>query len=208
MLDKQKIISAKESLPGRSEAMRVNDTHFVNGSNLKMSSSDTQQEVVLGMGCFWGAERLFWQVEGVISTSVGYAGGYTPNPTYDEVCSGKTGHTEVVRVVFDPQIVPLTTLLKQFWENHDPTQGMRQGNDIGTQYRSVIYTRNEQQLAVAKTSMAEYQSLLNNQLAITTEVALLTEYYFAEDYHQQYLAKNPEGYCGLGGTGVCFPPER
>lgn len=207
MLDKQTIISAEEALPGRSEATKINDVHFVNGSSLTEKPLPNHQEIVLGMGCFWGAERLFWKTEGVVSTSVGYSGGYTPNPTYEETCTGRTGHTEVVKVIFDPQVISLKKLLTIFWENHDPTQGMRQGNDLGTQYRSVIYTTNEEQLSIAKASKSDYQALLNSQLAITTEVGPLSMYYYAEDYHQQYLAKNPGGYCGLGGTGVCFPPE-
>ena len=158
------------------------------------------------MGCFWGAERLFWRLDGVVSTSVGYAGGFTPNPTYQEVCTGKTGHAEVVRVIYDPKVLPLRTLLQAFWENHDPTQGMRQGNDLGAQYRSVIYTYTDEQQTLAEQSRAEYQALLSehNKAEITTEITPAGDYYFAESSHQQYLAKNPQGYCGLGGTGVCF----
>ena len=161
------------------------------------------------MGCFWGAERLFWQIEGVVSTSVGYAGGYTPNPTYEEVCTGKTGHTEVVRVVFDDRVISLEHLLAAFWEKHDPTQGMRQGNDLGTQYRSAIYTYSQEQQDAAERSKVQYQQALqeDQRSAITTEIEPAGPYYFAETYHQQYLAKNPNGYCGLGGTGVCFPPS-
>ena len=158
------------------------------------------------MGCFWGAERLFWQQAGIISTSVGYSGGYTPNPTYEEVCSGQTGHAEVIRVVYQPQFMPLETLLKLFWENHDPTQGMRQGNDRGTQYRSAIYTYLPAQQAMAEESLLNYQAALKHHQRgqITTEITTAGPYYYAEGYHQQYLAKNPNGYCGLGGTGVCF----
>jgi peptide-methionine (S)-S-oxide reductase len=161
------------------------------------------------MGCFWGAERVFRQLDGVVSTSVGYAGGYTPNPTYEEVCTGHTGHTEVVRVVFDSDKLSLQELLKTFWEKHDPTQGMRQGNDRGTQYRSAIYVFDDQQMQVALQSKRDYQVLLGAQHdEITTEVLSASNYYYAENYHQQYLAKNPDGYCGIGGTGVCFPPEK
>lgn len=208
MLNKQMMIDADNALPGRAQAMPIEPIHFVNGSDITAPCQQGQEEILLGMGCFWGAERLFWQLEGVISTSVGYSGGYTVNPTYQEVCSGQTGHTEVVRVVFDPQRLPLAKLLEKFWERHDPTQGMRQGNDLGTQYRSAIYTFNEQQLAVALASKEAYQAALSeSQMApITTEIQPAGPYYFAETYHQQYLAKNPDGYCGLGGTGVCFPP--
>ncbi|ELP5730468.1 peptide-methionine (S)-S-oxide reductase MsrA [Vibrio vulnificus] len=208
MLNKQVLIEANQALKGRETPMTVEAVHFVNGSNITALITAGQQEILLGMGCFWGAERLFWQLEGVISTSVGYSGGFTANPTYEEVCSGQTGHTEVVRVVFDPQVLPLTRLLEKFWERHDPTQGMRQGNDLGTQYRSAIYTFNEQQMAIALASKEAYQDALSgNQLAtITTDIQPAGAYYYAETYHQQYLAKNPDGYCGLGGTGVCFPP--
>ncbi|ERM54861.1 methionine sulfoxide reductase A [Vibrio mimicus CAIM 1883] len=209
MLDKQIMVTAQTALPGRNTAMTIEDTHFVNGSSLSAAPKDGQQQILIGMGCFWGAERLFWQLDGVISTSVGYAGGFTLNPTYEEVCTGKTGHTEVVRVVFDPKRLPLAELLRAFWERHDPTQGMRQGNDRGTQYRSAIYYFTEEQREIAEESKAAYQALLaaNEQAAITTEFLPAGPYYFAETYHQQYLAKNPNGYCGLGGTGVCFPPQ-
>lgn len=209
MLDKQIMVTAQTALPGRNTAMTIEDTHFVNGSSLSAAPKDGQQQILIGMGCFWGAERLFWQLDGVISTSVGYAGGFTLNPTYEEVCTGKTGHTEVVRVVFDPKRLPLVELLREFWERHDPTQGMRQGNDRGTQYRSAIYYFTEEQREIAEESKAAYQALLaaNEQAAITTEILPAGPYYFAETYHQQYLAKNPNGYCGLGGTGVCFPPQ-
>ncbi|WP_341663137.1 peptide-methionine (S)-S-oxide reductase MsrA [Vibrio sp.] len=206
MLDKQTPVTSQQALPGRDQPLNIDDKHYVNQSNIKAKPPQGCQEVLLGMGCFWGAERLFWQLEGVISTSVGYSGGYTPNPTYEEVCSGKTGHTEVVRVVFDPNIISFEQLLRTFWERHNPTQGMRQGNDMGTQYRSAIYTYDEQQLKRAIDSRDEYQTLLNsNDSNITTEIAKAGHYYFAETYHQQYLAKNPNGYCGLNGTGVCFP---
>ncbi|ENM5733358.1 peptide-methionine (S)-S-oxide reductase MsrA [Vibrio mimicus] len=209
MLDKQIMVTAQTALPGRNTAMTIEDTHFVNGSSLSAAPKDGQQQILIGMGCFWGAERLFWQLNGVISTSVGYAGGFTLNPTYEEVCTGKTGHTEVVRVVFDPKHLPLAELLREFWERHDPTQGMRQGNDRGTQYRSAIYYFTEEQREIAEESKAAYQALLaaNEQAVITTEILPAGPYYFAETYHQQYLAKNPNGYCGLGGTGVCFPPQ-
>ncbi|WP_114766565.1 peptide-methionine (S)-S-oxide reductase MsrA [Vibrio rhodolitus] len=206
MLDKQTLVTPELALPGRSQEMLIDDTHFVNGSQIKAPLTEHQQEILFGMGCFWGAERLFWQIDGVISTSVGYAGGYTSNPSYEEVCSGQTGHAEVVRVVFDERQVSLQSLLHKFWERHDPTQGMRQGNDRGTQYRSVIYTYDSAQHALAKQSQSDYQALLGNSV-ITTEIAPADHYYFAENYHQQYLAKNPNGYCGLGGTGVCFPPQ-
>ncbi|ENM5758327.1 peptide-methionine (S)-S-oxide reductase MsrA [Vibrio mimicus] len=209
MLDKQIMVTAQTALPGRNTAMTIEDTHFVNGSSLSAAPKDGQQQILIGMGCFWGAERLFWQLDGVISTSVGYAGGFTLNPTYEEVCTGKTGHTEVVRVVFDPKRLPLAELLRAFWERHDPTQGMRQGNDRGTQYRSALYYFTEEQREIAEESKAAYQALLaaSEQAAITTEILPAGPYYFAETYHQQYLAKNPNGYCGLGGTGVCFPPQ-
>ncbi|MCL9780497.1 peptide-methionine (S)-S-oxide reductase MsrA [Vibrio sp. S4M6] len=208
MLDKQTMISAESALPGRSQAMQVADSHYVNNTSLTADPAENEQEIIVGMGCFWGAERLFWNIEGVVSTSVGYAGGYTPNPTYEEVCTGKTGHTEVVRVIFNTNAISLTELLKTFWENHNPTQGMRQGNDLGTQYRSVIYTTQSEQLNVAQLSKTQYQSLLGQNAEITTEIEPLNQYFYAEDYHQQYLAKNPNGYCGLGGTGVCFPPQN
>ncbi|HAS62182.1 MAG TPA: peptide-methionine (S)-S-oxide reductase [Vibrio sp.] len=206
MLDKQTLISAELALVGRNESLIIEDKHYVNGSSISADLAGDQQQILLGMGCFWGAERLFWQLDGVISTSVGYSGGYTANPSYEEVCSGKTGHSEVVRVVFDSSKLSLESLLHAFWERHDPTQGMRQGNDLGTQYRSVIYVYDQQQLEIAQQSKATYQELLGN-IAITTEIMMAGEYYFAENYHQQYLAKNPDGYCGLGGTGVCFPPQ-
>jgi len=208
MLDKQTMISPERALIGRDTPMSIEDQHFVNQSSLSAMPSGNQQQVLLGMGCFWGAERLFWQLDGVVSTSVGYAGGYTKNPTYEEVCSGKTGHTEVVRVVFDASKITLSDLLKTFWERHDPTQGMRQGNDLGTQYRSVIYTYSQEQFDIAQQSKLQYQALLGEGTTITTQIEMTQAYFFAETYHQQYLAKNPNGYCGLGGTGVCFPPTE
>ena len=204
MLDKQTLISSQCALPGRRDPLLVDEFHFVNGSSLSAAPTGHQQQVLLGMGCFWGAERLFWQLNGIISTSVGYAGGYTPNPTYEEVCTGHTGHSEVVRIVFDPNVIHFETLLQAFWENHNPTQGMRQGNDLGSQYRSVIYVYDHALLEQAIDSKQRYQDLLGAEL-ITSEIEMAPTYYFAESYHQQYLAKNPDGYCGLGGTGVCFP---
>ena len=193
-----------EALPGRAEAMPVADRHFVNGSSLKPPFPAGAELALFGLGCFWGAERKFWQVDGVITTAVGYAGGYTPNPRYEEVCSGMTGHNEVVLVVFDPEKIAYTDLLKVFWESHDPTQGMRQGNDVGTQYRSGIYVYNDEQRQTAEVSLADYQKRLKEAGydSITTEIIDAPTFYYAEDYHQQYLAKNPNGYCGLGGTGV------
>jgi len=187
--------------------MSVPQHHFVNGAPLRGPFEDNLRQAVFALGCFWGAERVFWQLDGVVVTSVGYAGGITPNPTYEEVCSGNTGHTEVVQVVFDPAKLSYPELLKKFWESHNPTQGMRQGNDIGTQYRSAIFTLDNSQQAEARRSLAAYQIELNNAGlgSITTEILRLDTYYFAEDYHQQYLAKNPGGYCGLGGTGVSCP---
>ena len=204
---KLKLPSAEEALPGRPTRMAVPPKHFVNGAPLEPPFPKGLEQVDFGMGCFWGAERKFWQTPGVYSTSVGYAGGHTPNPTYEEVCSGRTGHTEVVRVVYDPQQVSFETLLKVFWESHDPTQGMRQGNDVGTQYRSAIYWYTEEQRKVAEASRSAYYKALKaaGHDDITTELRQAPEYYYAEDYHQQYLAKNPNGYCGLGGTGVSCP---
>ena len=201
---KVELVSAAEALPGRSTPLPITDRHFVNGAALKPPFPAGAVEAVFGMGCFWGAERLFWKIPGVVSTSVGYAGGYTQHPTYEEVCSGRTGHVEVVRVIFDPVKVSYAALLQAFWERHDPTQGMRQGNDIGTQYRSVIYCSSEGQLAEALASGDRYQAGLQagGFGAITTDIRLAPEFFYAEDYHQQYLAKNPDGYCGLGGTGV------
>jgi peptide-methionine (S)-S-oxide reductase len=196
-----------EALPGRPDAMPVPDRHFVNGRTLTPPFPEHLEEVVLGLGCFWGAERKFWELPGVYTTAVGYAGGHTPNPTYEEVCSGRTGHTEVVRVVFDPEQVSFDEILRTFWEAHDPTQGMRQGNDVGTQYRSAIYVSSEAQRTAADASRQRYQQALDGagHGAITTEIADAGPFYYAEDYHQQYLAKNPHGYCGIGGTGVSCP---
>ena len=194
------------ALPGRSETMPVPESHYVNGNPLKGPFPEHLQCAMFGMGCFWGAERRFWEREGVFTTAVGYAGGLTPNPTYEEVCTGKTGHNEVVLVVFDPSIVSYQDLLTLFWESHNPTQGMRQGNDIGTQYRSGIYTYGDEQLELARASEAQFQANLQEAGfgEITTEVIEVPEFFYAEHYHQQYLAKVPNGYCGLGGTGVCY----
>lgn len=209
LVHKLALPTAEQALPGRAEPLPVADTHHVNGNPIKPPFPAGLQQAVFGLGCFWGAERRFWQQSGVFSTAVGYAGGYTPNPTYEEVCSGLTGHTEVVLVVFDPQQTSFETLLKVFWEAHNPTQGMRQGNDQGTQYRSAIYCQDEVQLRAAQTSQARFQTELDKagMGSITTEIAEAPTFYYAETYHQQYLAKNPNGYCGLGGTGVCLPPE-
>ena len=197
----------EQALPGRDTPMPVAEAHFVNGHPLQAPFPDGMQQIVFGMGCFWGAERGFWQIDGVYTTAVGYAAGYTPNPTYREVCSGQTGHNEVVLVVFDPGLVSCTALLAAFWEGHDPTQGMRQGNDVGTQYRSGIYTYGEAQQLQAVASREAYQKALDasGHGSITTEVRDAPEYFYAEEYHQQYLAKNPNGYCGIGGTGVACP---
>ncbi len=201
------IPDASEALPGRDMVMPVANEHFVNGQALKGPYPDGAQTVYFGLGCFWGAERLFWQLPGVIVTAVGYQGGSTPNPSYEEVCSGRTGHTEAVKVVYDPAKVSLDTLLKTFWEEHNPTQGMRQGNDVGTQYRSAIYTTTPEQAEIVDKSRAAYQQALSQQGLgrITTEIAPAGEFFYAETYHQQYLAKNPRGYCGLQGTGVSCP---
>ncbi|MCP1619886.1 peptide-methionine (S)-S-oxide reductase [Pseudomonas sp. SLBN-26] len=199
--------TAAQALPGRETPMPVPEAHYVNGHPLQAPFPAGLEQAVFGLGCFWGAERRFWQQEGVWSTAVGYAGGHTPNPTYDEVCSGLTGHTEVVLVVFDPRVISYERLLAVFWEAHNPTQGMRQGNDIGTQYRSAIYCTSDAQLQAARASEARFQAELDKAGfgAITTEIAEAPAFYYAEAYHQQYLAKNPNGYCGLGGTGVCLP---
>ena len=199
--------SQDEALPGRDTPMAVPERHFVNDAPLRGPFSTQLQQAVFALGCFWGAERVFWQTPGVFTTSVGYAGGLTPNPTYQEVCTGETGHTEVVMAVFDPAQVSYRDLLRVFWENHDPTQGMRQGNDVGTQYRSAIYTTDDAQRAEARRSLEAYQGELSKagHGTITTEILPLDTYYYAENYHQQYLAKNPGGYCGLGGTGVSCP---
>ena len=207
MQKKSVMPSPDEALPGRDEKMAVAAEHFVNGNPLTPPFPENLQQVVLGLGCFWGAERTFWETEGVFTTAVGYSGGYTPNPTYQEVCSGNTGHNEVVLVVYDPEIISFEQLLKVFWEAHDPTQGMRQGNDAGTQYRSGIYTFDDEQFKQAEISRASYQSELGKAGygMITTEIKPAGPFYYAEDYHQQYLAKNPGGYCGHGGTGVACP---
>jgi peptide-methionine (S)-S-oxide reductase len=204
---KIKLPSKSEALPGRAERMTVPARHFVNGAPLSEPFPPGTERALFGIGCFWGAERKFWQTPGVVTTAVGYAAGHTPNPTYREVCSGQTGHSEVVLVVFDPKQVSYDELLKVFWENHDPTQGMRQGNDVGTQYRSGIYYYDDAQRRAAETSRDAYQGQLAKARygAITTEILPAPEFYYAEDYHQQYLAKNPDGYCGIGGTGVTCP---
>ena len=203
---KLRMPTAAEALPGRSTPMAHPAKHFVSDAPLDGPFPGLEM-ALFGMGCFWGAERIFWQNSAVVSTQVGYAGGFTPNPTYREVCSGMTGHTEAVRVVFDPKKIGYDELLRIFWENHDPTQGMRQGNDTGTQYRSAIYTYGEAQRKAAEASKTAYQMVLKDagHGTITTEIAEAPEFYFAEDYHQQYLAKNPGGYCGIGGTGVSCP---
>ena len=205
--DKSMMPSPEDALPGRSMTMPIPPQHFVLDAPLDGPFPDNAEKAVFGMGCFWGAERKFWTIPGVITTSVGYAAGYTPNPSYQEVCSGLTGHNEVVQVVYDPDQISYDDLLKVFWENHDPTQGMRQGNDVGTQYRSGIYFYDDDQREAAEKSKAMFQAELHSARygEITTEIVPVTDYYFAEDYHQQYLAKNPNGYCGLGGTGVSCP---
>ncbi len=207
LTDKLELPTVGTALPGRAASMPVPPRHFVNGQSLKPPFPANCETVQFGMGCFWGAERRFWQIPGVVTTAVGYAGGLTPNPTYEEVCSGRTGHAEVVLVVFDPRRVAFDDLLRVFWESHDPTQGMRQGNDFGTQYRSVIYTTTDAQLEAAKSSEAAFQAALREAGfgAVTTEIRPAPEFYYAEHYHQQYLAKVPNGYCGLAGTGVCMP---
>jgi peptide-methionine (S)-S-oxide reductase len=205
--DKTKMIDPSRALPGRSVEIPVADRHAVLGTPLKPPFPEGFQQLVVGMGCFWGAERVFWQAPGVYTTAVGYAGGFTPNSTYEEVCSGSTGHTEVVLVVFDPAKTSFDEMLRLFWENHDPTQGMRQGNDVGTQYRSAIYVADEAQRAAAEASRTAYRERLHaaGYPEITTEIEQAGPFYYAEDYHQQYLHKNPWGYCGLGGTGVSCP---
>ncbi len=196
----------EEALPGRSTPLTVPEKHFVNGHRISPPFPAGLREAIFGMGCFWGAERLFWQTSGVYSTAVGYAAGYTLNPTYEEVCTGSTGHTEVVKVIYDPEKIDYEDLLKLFWESHDPTQGMRQGNDIGTQYRSAIYVLDDEQRKVAEDSKRMYQARLSaaGKGQITTEIVDAPTFYYAEDYHQQYLAKNPDGYCGIGGCGVPY----
>jgi peptide-methionine (S)-S-oxide reductase len=201
------IPNAAEALPGRNTEMVVTSEHFVNGQNLKGPYPAGAETIYFALGCFWGAERLFWQLPGVIVTAVGYQGGATPNPSYEEVCSGRTGHTEAVKVVYDPSQINLEKLLKSFWEEHDPTQGMRQGNDVGTQYRSAIYTTTPEQATLVEQSRQAYQAALSAKGLgrITTEISPATAFFYAETYHQQYLAKNPRGYCGLAGTGVSCP---
>jgi peptide-methionine (S)-S-oxide reductase len=196
----------EEALPGRSAPLKVPEKHFVNGHRIVPPFPAGLREAVFALGCFWGAEKLFWELPGVYSTAVGYAGGFTPNPTYEEVCSGATGHAEVVRVIYDPQKIGYDDLLKAFWESHDPTQGMRQGNDLGTQYRSAIFTQDAEQRQAAEASRRIFQERLTaaGHGSITTEISDAPEFFYAEDYHQQYLAKNPDGYCGIGGCGVPF----
>ncbi len=205
--DKSKLPSQAEALPGRANPITVSERHAVSGGPMAAPWPDAAREAMFGLGCFWGAERKFWELAGVISTQVGYSAGPTPNPTYQEVCSGRTGHNEVVRVVFDPTQVSFEELLRTFWESHDPTQGMRQGNDVGTQYRSGIYVYDATQEAAAQASKAAYGAALAaaGRGGITTEIVEAAPFYYAEDYHQQYLAKNPQGYCGVGGTGVACP---
>ncbi len=201
---KTQMVAPEEALPGRAERMPVPERHFVLGTPLRPPFPEGMEQIVVAMGCFWGAERKFWEADGVYTTAVGYSGGYTPNPTYEEVCSGRTGHAEVVLAVFDPTVTSYEAMLKIFWENHDPTQGMRQGNDVGTQYRSAIYTFSPEQREAALASREAFERALRDAGYgdITTEIADAGPFYYAEDYHQQYLAKNPYGYCGLGGTGV------
>jgi len=204
---KAQMVSAAHALPGRTQKMRVPSEHFVNGNRIVPPFPDHMQQAIFALGCFWGAERKFWQQPGVYSTAVGYLAGFTPNPSYEEVCTGRTGHTEAVLVVFDPVVTSYEKLLKVFWEAHDPTQGMRQGNDVGTQYRSGIYALDDKQKEAAEASRDAYADSLKRAgyPLITTEIVDATEFYYAEDYHQQYLAKNPNGYCGIGGTGVTCP---
>jgi peptide-methionine (S)-S-oxide reductase len=201
------MVTADDALPGRDEAMPVPDRHEVLGTPLTPPFPEGLEQAVVGMGCFWGAERVFWRAPGVYTTAVGYAGGFTPNPTYEEVCSGRTGHTEAVLVVFDPKVTSYEEILRLFWENHDPTQGMRQGNDVGTQYRSAVYWEDDAQREAAEASREMFQAELAKAGygEISTEIAQAGPFYYAEPYHQQYLAKNPNGYCGLGGTGVACP---
>ncbi len=204
---KTRMTSEEEALPGRGDTMPVAERHLVKGTTLRPPFPEGMEQAMFGMGCFWGAERKFWQADGVYSTAVGYAGGFTPNPTYQEVCSGRTGHTEAVLVVFDPAVTSYAQMLQLFWEGHDPTQGMRQGNDVGTQYRSAVYATTEDQLKAAHESRDMFQERLTTAGLgeISTEIREAPIFYYAEDYHQQYLARNPNGYCGLGGTGVSCP---
>jgi peptide-methionine (S)-S-oxide reductase len=205
---KTTIPAQDEALPGRNTPLPITGRHFVNGSNIKQHADGALEEAIFGLGCFWGAERKFWEIPGVVTTAVGYAGGYTPNASYEEVCTGRTGHTEVVRVVYDANKVSYEQLLKAFWESHDPTQGMRQGNDVGTQYRSAIYYTTAEQKKAAEEGKRRYQEALSraHRGTITTEIREAPEFFYAEEYHQQYLAKNPNGYCGLGGCGVNYTP--
>jgi peptide-methionine (S)-S-oxide reductase len=207
LFTKTEMIKPEDALPGRDTPLPVPDRHEVLGTPLQPPFPEGMEQLVVGMGCFWGAERIFWQADGVYTTAVGYAGGYTPNPTYEEVCSGRTGHTEAVLVVFDPAVISLESILQLFWEGHDPTQGLRQGNDRGSQYRSAIYWSNEAERVAAESSRDMYQAELAaaGYGQITTEIAEAGRFYYAEPYHQQYLAKNPNGYCGIGGTGVACP---
>ena len=209
MMNKIQMISQDEALPGRDTKMPVANRHYVSGHGMQPPFPDGFEQVILGMGCFWGAERQFWSLSGVYTTAVGYAGGYTPNPSYQEVCTGMTGHNEVVLVVWDPGKIRFEQILAIFWQSHDPTQGMRQGNDVGTQYRSGIYYDHAKQHAQAKASKSIYETALQKTVntSITTEILPVSTFYYAEDYHQQYLAKNPGGYCGLGGVGVDFPKQ-
>jgi peptide-methionine (S)-S-oxide reductase len=204
---KTRMITSEEALPGRGQPLATSDRHLVNGTPLMPPFPDGMQTAVFGLGCFWGAERMFWTQPGVYTTAVGYAGGFTPNPTYEEVCSGRTGHTEAVLVVFDPAVTSYDAMLRTFWESHDPTQGMRQGNDVGTQYRSAVYATTPAQLEAAEASRQAYDARLRaaGHGEVTTEIAAAGPFYYAEDYHQQYLHSHPNGYCGLGGTGVSCP---
>ena len=207
---KTQMPSADDALPGRDQKMQISGKHFVTGRPITLPNPKGTETALFGLGCFWGAERLFWELEGVFATAVGYAAGYTKNPTYEEVCSGKTGHNEVVLVIFDPAVLEYQTLLAKFFEGHDPTQGMRQGNDVGTQYRSGVYTYNQAQKVSAVKTKDAYENVLKGRRysEITTEIIDAPEFYYAEEYHQQYLAKNPGGYCGLGGTGVSCPTDQ
>ena len=207
MFQKSQMVTAETALAGRGEAIPTAEAHFLNDRALKSEVSDSMEQAMFGMGCFWGDERIFWQIEGVWLTMVGYGGGFTPNATYPEVCGGQTGHNEVVRVIYDPAVVSYQELLRVFWEGHDPTQGMRQGNDRGTQYRSGVYTYSDEQAALAKASRDDFTPKLAaaGYGAISTEIEMAPDFYYAEGYHQQYLAKNPQGYCGIGGTGARCP---
>lgn len=210
LFDKTQPVSQVNALPGRNIPMSVAEIHAVNGHSM-INVPDNMEIALFAMGCFWGVERLYWEIPGVYSTAAGYSGGYTPHPSYHEVCTGQTGHAEVVRVVYDPQVVSFDKLLHAFWENHDPAQGMRQGGDIGTQYRSAIYSMTPEQDATARASLDRFQTAMKasgDARQVTTEIAPASTFYYAEDDHQQYLYKNPNGYCGLGGIGICLPPER